>query len=304
MTTGTPLVSVLIPLYNHEKFIARCLDSIIEDGYPCVEIIVIDDGSPDSSAQRVRDWYASRQERIPGRFEFISRDNKGVSATLNELYEKSSGEYIAYLSSDDYLLPGGIAARIAYLQQHPAVKLVVGDYQVVNDDGLLLNNSGIEELYHGRKRYLLDDRTIGRELVFNWCLAGAIYLGRRELYADYGYDENLAIEDWDYCLRLAAEDLMGFVNHPVSAYRVSRTPRIETKERQIQCTRAMLITASKGMQLYHGLPRLFLWAETLRYRGYLARLTGKNRLLALLMLEVGRMVMRMTKRLYHRNCPS
>lgn len=299
-----PLVSILIPLYNHDKFIVRCLESAANNGYRNTEILVIDDGSTDESASTVTKWYETARERIDCTFEFTVRENKGLSATLNELYEKSLGDYIVILASDDYLLPGGIEARVSYLFEHPEKMFVVGDYSVVDEADRKLNVSGIEEIYHGRKKYLLDDRTIAAELVFNWCLAGSIYLGRRELYRDHTYDEDLVIEDWDYCLRIAANGWMGFIDYPVCAYRVYPKPPGYNENREIQCTNSMLITARKNMQLFNGLPRLFLWAETLRYRGYLARLTGKNRLLALLMLELGRMVMRMTKRLHHRNCPS
>ncbi len=299
-----PLVSILIPLYNHDRFIVRCLESAANNGYGNTEILIIDDGSSDASASTVAAWYEAARDRINCTFEFTTRENKGLSATLNELFEKSHGDFIVILASDDYLLPGGIDARVSYLSEHPEKMFVVGDYCVVDEADQQLNASGIEEIYHGRKKYLLDDNTIAAELVFNWCLAGSIYLGRRELYRDHTYDEDLVIEDWDYCLRIAANGWMGFIDFPVCAYRIYTKPPGYNERREIQCTNSMLITARKNMQLYRGLPRIFLWAETLRYRGYLARLTGKNRALALLILELGRMVMRMTKRLHHRNCPS
>ena len=300
---SSPLVSILIPLYNHDRYIVRCLESAVDNGHLNTEVLIIDDGSTDASARTVDEWYEANRDRINCKFEFTSRANKGLSTTLNELFEKSCGDFIVILASDDYLLPGGIEARVSYLSEHPEKMFVVGDYCVVDESDKQLNASGIEEIYHGRKKYLLDDKTIASELIFNWCLAGSIYLGRRELYRDYTYDENLVIEDWDYCLRIAAKDLMGFVDYPVCAYRVYPKPAGYNEGREIRCTNSMLITARKNMLLYHGLPRVFLWAETLRYRGYLARLTGKNKLLALLILELGRMVMRLTKSQHHRNCP-
>lgn len=299
----SPLVSILIPLYNHADFIVRCLESAVDNGYENTEILIIDDGSTDASASVVTAWYAAAKERISCKFEFTARENRGLSATLNELFAKSHGDFIVILASDDYLLPGGVSARVKYLADHPHKLFVVGDYRVVDEADRQLNASGIEEVYHGRKKYLLDERTIASELVFNWCLAGSIYLGRRELYLNHTYDENLVIEDWDYCLRISGLGLMGFIDYPVCAYRVYPKPPGYNESREIRCTTSMLITARKNMQLFHGLPRIFLWAETLRYRGYLDRLTGKNRLLALLKLELGRLVMRLTKRQHHRNCP-
>src|SRR5512136_2848404 len=99
-----PLVSIMVPLYKHEAYIGQCLDSILSDTYPHKELIVIDDGSPDGSAEVVRQWQEKNAEKLSGGFTFISRENRGISATLNELIALSRGEYIAIVASDDYLL--------------------------------------------------------------------------------------------------------------------------------------------------------------------------------------------------------
>lgn len=101
-----PLVSVLVPLYNHARYVNRCLDSVLEDGYSRVEIIIIDDGSKDDSAALAQKWF-EKQDSLPiERFELESRPNKGVTRSLNELITKARGDYLILLASDDYLLPG------------------------------------------------------------------------------------------------------------------------------------------------------------------------------------------------------
>jgi len=303
LSTNEPLVSVLIPLYNHERFIERCLESVLEDGYSNIELIVIDDGSSDQSAQVAREWYKRRYEKIGCRFEFHSRENRGVSATLNELFEHSQGEYIAYIASDDYLLPGSIKARLNYLQAHPEKLLVIADYQVVDADGLTIYRSGVEELYQGRKKYLVDERTIAYELVFHWCISGAVYLGRRELYKMYPYDERLVVEDWDFCLRLASKKLIGFLDYVACAYRVNDKALLRNLARDVRITQSFLLTVQKHTREFSGLLKIFFWAETLRYRGYLARLTGKNRFYGAVQRKFGRFLRRATIKLYDRLAP-
>jgi glycosyltransferase involved in cell wall biosynthesis len=293
-----PLVSVLIPLYNHEKYIITCLDSITADGYQNIEVIVIDDGSSDFSAQLVREWYQRKRGQLGHTFQLFSRENRGVSATLNELLSKSSGEYVSFLASDDHLLPGGITARLDFLRAHPEKQIVIADYQVIDSEGVTIKQSGVEELFYGRKKFLADDRTIAHELVFHWSLAGATYLAKKEVFLNYPYDERLVVEDWDFCLRLAADGLISFIDYPVLAYRVHEKSHTQDRTRNIQFTQSYLLTAEKGMRAFSGLQKVFLWGETLRYKGYLAPLTGKNKLLGSLQRKFGRLVRRSTMKLY------
>lgn len=92
------LVSVIIPIYNAEKYLKNCLDSIVNQTYKNLEIILIDDGSKDGSADICRE-YAEKDDRII----FISRENRGVSATRNQGIDLASGDYYSFIDADDYL---------------------------------------------------------------------------------------------------------------------------------------------------------------------------------------------------------
>ena len=93
-----PLISVIIPVYNVEKHLNKCLDSIINQTYKNLEIIIINDGSKDASAEICRE-YAEKDNRIV----FVSRENRGVSATRNEGIELAHGDYFSFIDADDYL---------------------------------------------------------------------------------------------------------------------------------------------------------------------------------------------------------
>ena len=94
--SGVPLVSVIVPVYDVEKYLCECLDSIIGQTLKNIEIILIDDGSPDNSG-RICDEYAERDNRII----VIHQENAGVSAARNTGFKKASGNYVIFYDSDD-----------------------------------------------------------------------------------------------------------------------------------------------------------------------------------------------------------
>ena len=93
-------VSVLIPVYNVEKYLSKCLDSIIQQTYKDIEIIIINDGTTDSSLD-IANLYASKYNFI----HVFSYDNAGISTTRNRALEKATGDYYLFVDSDDYLHP-------------------------------------------------------------------------------------------------------------------------------------------------------------------------------------------------------
>ena len=93
-----PLVSILIPVFNVEKYLNKCLDTVIQQTYSRVEIIIIDDGSTDNSLQIIKE-YAQNDRRI----KYITRENRGLINTRVEAMELSTGDYIAYVDSDDWI---------------------------------------------------------------------------------------------------------------------------------------------------------------------------------------------------------
>ena len=99
-TTSQPLISILVPVYNAGKYLPKTLVSIKNQTYPNLEIICIDDGSNDNSLTVLQDF--SRQD---SRFKIISRANKGVAYTRNQLLQEAKGAYIAFVDSDDTIEP-------------------------------------------------------------------------------------------------------------------------------------------------------------------------------------------------------
>lgn len=228
-----PLVSILIPAYNHERFVQRCLDSVLEDPYPAKEIVIIDDGSTDRTGEKIAEWIAAQGNLL--RVEYVQRENRGISATWNELAARARGEFLRLCASDDYLLPGGLEAQVRYLQRHPAKRAVVGDSVVVDQYGNKLHDSGMRDLHHADKRLYGSDEGIRRAVISQWAIGGPVALLHKSALEMIGrWTEGLRIDDWDFFLRLAACDALGFIDMHVGSYRlhgnnVSKTRHTATR---------------------------------------------------------------------------
>jgi glycosyltransferase involved in cell wall biosynthesis len=126
-----PLVSVIIPSYNRAALIGRAIDSVLGQTYPDVQVIVVDDGSTDDTRQML--------ERYDGRVRYIYQHNRGPSAARNRGAAQAEGEYIAFLDSDDTILPTKVAKQVAYLCAHPGVDIVLCGWRAYELDGTTIS---------------------------------------------------------------------------------------------------------------------------------------------------------------------
>ena len=106
-------ISVIVPIYKVEKYIHRCIDSIINQTYKNLEIILVDDGSPDS-CPRICDEYAKKDKRI----KVIHKENGGLSDARNKGVDIATGDYIAFVDSDDYIHPNMYEVLIYELEKN------------------------------------------------------------------------------------------------------------------------------------------------------------------------------------------
>ena len=129
-----PLITVLIAAYNHERYVAETIRSVIEQDWPRMELIVIDDGSPDGTwgvLQGLKNVCERRFERVV----FLQQENAGTGVTLNRLWEQARGEYVAMVASDDAFMPGAFSRLAAALEVHPEAGLAVGVNEWMDSQG-------------------------------------------------------------------------------------------------------------------------------------------------------------------------
>ncbi len=129
-TDDLPLVSVLVPVYNAERHLERCLDSVLGQSYPAIQVVAIDDGSQDGSPQMLDDYAALH----PGVFLVEHRANGGVASARNRAIELAQGEYLCFLDNDDWLDEGCVEALVTAAQERDA-QVVCAGYRRPGPDG-------------------------------------------------------------------------------------------------------------------------------------------------------------------------
>jgi glycosyltransferase involved in cell wall biosynthesis len=127
---ASPKVSVIIPAYNGDRFIAEAIDSVLNQTYQNVETIVVDDGSTDNTYKALNPYLKW--------IHYTYQDNQGVATARNQGLQIASGEYIAFLDQDDVFLPNKLANQITYFNDHPQVSIVHSGWQRINQVGEIL----------------------------------------------------------------------------------------------------------------------------------------------------------------------
>lgn len=189
-----PLVSVVIPCYNHENFVQDCIQSVIDQSYQNIELIIIDDGSKDSSIIKIQEMVSKCTERFV-RFQFRHRPNKGLSATLNEGLDWCKGEYFVGFASDDIMLEDRIAFQVNtfHINSNSELMGVFGGCDVIDN-----NDNLIQNVIYKKKKYFF--KTIF--LHHHRLLAPTALLKLSEVKKVGGYDNNIKVEDWFMWLKL------------------------------------------------------------------------------------------------------
>ncbi|RNC69637.1 MAG: glycosyltransferase [Desulfuromonadales bacterium] len=209
---ASPLVSVIIPAWNAEKFIAETLESVFAQTWRDLEVIVVDDGSRDGTAEVVKTFW---EGKAGGSIELklICQQNGGPSKARNAGIRAAKGDYLAFLDADDVWLPETVEHLVAFVDTHPDVSMVFGDAGSFDANGVRFD-SFFEK--HGCP--VTDERNIvsnafEKLLESNFILTGALLL-RRECIDRVGYfDDNLGYgEDYDLWVRITLFHKIGCIN--------------------------------------------------------------------------------------------
>lgn len=205
-----PLVSVVLACYNHDKFVEDSIQSVIEQTYENIELIIIDDGSSDKSVAKIQKMINKCEERFT-RFEFRYRPNKGLSATLNEALEWCQGEFFSPIASDDMFLPTKISNQINFLHNNPKCVGVFGGVELIND-----SNESIEKIVlNETKKY-----NFKKIILHQHVIQAPTQMLRIEALRKVGcYKADLIIEDWYMWLKLSQEGELVCLTEIFAKYR-------------------------------------------------------------------------------------
>jgi len=200
-------VSVVVPSFNHASFVEATLRSIMNQTLPPAELLVIDDGSSDNSPAVIE--RVLRDCAFP--CEFIARENRGLSATLNEGFRRTGGDYFAYLGSDDLWLPDFLEARVALLAKRPAAALAYGHAYFVDENGAVIDSTADWAEYA--------DGDVREMLLQTTAPMSPTVLYRRAALEQERWDEASKLEDYDLYLRLSTAGEFAFDPRILSAWR-------------------------------------------------------------------------------------
>jgi len=231
----SPTVSVIIPSYNHEKFVGECIQSVLDQTYQDFEIIITDDGSSDRTVEIIKNFDDPRIKL------YKHSTNKGASIATNNCILNASGKYIATLNSDDAWYPEKLGLQVKFLDENQEIGVVFGKVKWVDEFG---------ELVVVNKFPFMDVFNVKNRNRFEWlnhffykgnCLCHPCSLVRRECYTKVGlFNPALAnLPDFDFWIRICLnyeirvldQKLMRFrlMNNQTSASSVSNSNLIRLR---------------------------------------------------------------------------
>ena len=217
-----PLVSIIIPCYNHENFLDDCLSSILEQTYPNIEVLICDDCSPDNSYRKILTY----KEKLENRFKNVvilkNETNCGVTKNINRMLEIAKGEFVKTIASDDCMSPDAVLEMVNFLLENPDVDVVVSNGLKVSEEQHYPYFSG--DAIYPKSPDFSSDGFFERVANCNEISAPAAMV-RMSVYKKYGlYDENVKVEDFEFWLRILKqnETKFAFLNKNLIYYRINQ----------------------------------------------------------------------------------
>jgi len=181
---GRPLVSIVTPSFNQGRFIRETIESVLSQGYPNIEYLVMDGGSTDSTVKILQEY--------GDRLSWVSEPDRGQADAINKGWRRARGAVLAYLNSDDTYLPDAVERAVACLEEHPEAAAVYGEGYHVEESGTIL------------ERYPTEPFSMARLEETCFICQPTAFL-RREIVERVGYlDESLQYcMDYDFWIRIA-----------------------------------------------------------------------------------------------------
>lgn len=233
-------LSVIIPVYNVEKYLERCLDSILQSPSKEMELICVNDGSSDNS-MKILEAYARSDSRIS----LITQTNRGLSAARNAGFDASKGEYILYIDSDDFVKPENFFRLLQQIKLYPQAELFVTDFNMVRVSGKTVQAKHIYQI--GEEHTAVEGidflpSMLQRRQCF-WNVWRYLYKRSFLKRENIRFKEGVLCEDIDYTTKVfMASPQTVFLHCPYYCYRVARTDSLmgRTTSRRITDTTEIL----------------------------------------------------------------
>lgn len=236
-------LSVVIPCYNAERYLASTVDSVLLQNGPDLEVVIVDDGSRDGSADLIRQRYGSTSN-----VRLLQQANQGVAAARNHGVREARGEWIAFVDADDIWLPGKLRAQMDLLSMEPEARMAYTAWQVWSSAAPLPTPDFLAELQaqaDDTERWSGATGWIYPQLLLECAVWTSTVLAHRSVFDEVGlFDSTLRIgEDWDLWLRASRVTPIVRVPRPLALYRmhpnnITKGP-LETNYKDVVISRAL-----------------------------------------------------------------
>ena len=201
VSNTSPLVSIIIPCYNHGHYLSVAIESVLKQTYSPVEIVVVDDGSTDDTKV-----IAGKYSKVV----YINQNNQGLSASRNTGIKNSTGTYIAFLDADDWLYPKAIEINLDCMMQNEKIAFASGAYDNVYESKNIITECKVE----------IDSDNYNHFLDYNYVGMISVVLFRRWVFDEFLFDTMLkACEDHDLYLKISRKYPVIHHTEKIAAYR-------------------------------------------------------------------------------------
>ncbi len=209
-STSTPLISVIMPVFNSEKYLVQAIESILYQTYFHFEFIILDDGSVDRSLDIIQS-YADKDDRINV---VVNKKNLGLGQSLNKGLTLAKGEFIARMDADDISFPHRLQKQLSFLLAHPEIMILGGNQVVIDPDGDQVSHLS----FSNQPSVLRWNMLLGNGLIVSH---PSVMIRRDFLLSIGGYSDLRAAQDFELWSRLFEKDFLPIHNlqDPILYYR-------------------------------------------------------------------------------------
>lgn len=213
-----PLVSLIVPCYNAEKYIVRCLESILQQTYKNIQLIIVNDGSTDATKQILEGYSKQIKEKF-SEYKYLEKENGGAASAVNMALKHVEGEYLAWADIDDLLYPDNIKEKVNYLEDNKSMGLVMCQAEAVD----FATDKFICELKISKEK---QKDNIFEQILFEGipCYPGVFMIRTKCLMEKLNNKEIYytpeAGQNWQLLLPVAYDNKCGYINRCLYRYYV------------------------------------------------------------------------------------
>lgn len=247
-----PTISVIMPVYNGEKFLRGAIDAVLNQDFTDFEFIILNDGSTDGTAEIVRSYSDPR-------IRFVENDgNKGIVYTLNRGIELATSPFIARIDADDNCLPNRFSAQLNYLQANPDVDVLATTVTLIDEKDQEVG------VWEDDRRYVRP-AAIYKQIPINNCISHPTILARTAILKQYGYKASQqGSEDYDLWMRLLASGKhIHKLDQPLVLHRIVKTSITRGRQKNVfehlLRTKRTFLFESKQENFDHSFLRRVFW---------------------------------------------